>query len=183
MRFPDTHANLDEATASMRPCHVYARVSPRQQPHLSQLLRGQYRVAVRIMMILLSANGASASEIAELLDYDAATVRRWIARFASEGIQGLTDRPRPGRPPVAGPWLTQRIRRLLKTPKAWTTARIWVAAGRPTVSLRTVYRLVRHQASWRRPRLVATSEPDHDRIVAGIRDQVAGCRRSRISPG
>jgi transposase len=173
MGFPHTCAHHDEANPSMRPCHVYACVSPRQQPHLVKLVRGRYRIAVRIVMILLSANGMNAVEIADLLGYDPATVRRWISRFNTEGIHALADRPRPGRPPVCGPWLDERIRRLLRSPKAWTTARIFAAAGRPAISLRTVYRRVRQHASWRRPHLVAKSEPDHEAIVADIRDTVA----------
>jgi len=41
------------------------------------------------------------------------------------------------------------------------------------LSLRTVYRRVREQARWRRPRLIAKSDPDQDTICQRIREQVA----------
>jgi len=41
------------------------------------------------------------------------------------------------------------------------------------MSPRTFYRRLREQARWRRPRLIAKGDPDHDRICAAIRDQIA----------
>jgi hypothetical protein len=41
------------------------------------------------------------------------------------------------------------------------------------MSLRTVYRRIREQATWRRPRLIAKGEPDHDIICADIRARIA----------
>jgi transposase len=157
----------------MRPVHIYARTTPRQHQHLLDQLRGRYRLAVRIMMILLSTNGISAGEIAGMLGYDPATVRRWINRYNTAGLDGLADRPRPGRPRTGSHRLAERIAGLLEVPKAWTTPRIWAALGRPKMSLRTVYRRIREQASWRRPRLIARSDPDHDTIVAAVRQRIA----------
>ena len=53
-------------------------------------------------MVLLSLHGLAASQIAELLDWHPATVRRWTGRFNGEGMAGLADRPRSGRPGWAG---------------------------------------------------------------------------------
>ncbi|MDG6107502.1 IS630 family transposase [Dactylosporangium aurantiacum] len=156
----------------MRPAHVYANVSGEQHQQLVDALHRQWRVATRAVMVLLSANGMSAGEIAELLHYDPRTVRRWITRHDTEGIAGLPDRPRSGRPRLGSPGLGDRIRRLLQTPKAWTTARIWRALGRPPLSLRTVHRRIREHARWSRPRLVAKSDPDHDTICTDIREQI-----------
>ncbi len=44
-------------------------------------------------MVVLSAAGWSASEIAALLHYYPKTVRAWIARHHAEGVTGLPDRP------------------------------------------------------------------------------------------
>jgi transposase len=74
-------------------------------------------------MILLSARGWTAGAIAELLGCDPSTVRRWIHRFNQHGVAGLADRPRPGRPRLGSRRLTDRIRRLLSQPKAWTIPR------------------------------------------------------------
>ncbi|MBP2478285.1 transposase [Crossiella equi] len=156
----------------MRPAHVYADLTPAQHHELLTALHGPWRVAARIVIVLLSASGMSAPEIAELLHYEPVTVRRWIARHSREGITGLPDRPRSGRPRLGSPRLGHRIRTLLHTPKAWTTARLWRAAGRPAMSLRTFYRRLREQAQWRRPRLIAKGDPGHDTICADIRARI-----------
>lgn len=157
----------------MRPAHVFANPTDEQYYQLVDALHRQWRTAARAVMILLSAGGMTAAEIGALLHYDPKTVRRWITRHDVEGLAGLPDRPRSGRPRLGSARLGDRIRTLLATPKAWTTARIWRALGRPNMSLRTMYRRVREQARWCRPRLIAKSDPDHDTICAAIRGQVA----------
>jgi transposase len=157
----------------MRPAYRYAVLTERQHTELITALQGPWRTATRMVMIVLSAAGLSASEIADLLAYDPKTVRAWITRHQHEGLAGLPDRPRSGRPRHGSPRLGQRIHRLLMTPKAWTTARIWRALGRPQLSLSTLRRRIREQARWCRPRLIAKSDPDHDEICANIRHQIA----------
>ena len=156
----------------MRPAHVYARMSAEQHTELITALHGPWRTATRMVIVVLSAAGWSASEIAELLHYDPVTVRRWISRHQAEGLTGLPDRPRSGRPRTGSRHLGERIHRLLLTPKAWTTARLWRALGRPAISLSTLRRRLREQARWSRPRLIAKDDPDHDQICANIRDQI-----------
>lgn len=156
----------------MRPSSIYANVSEQQYHELLSALHHQWRPATRAVMVVLSAGGMPAADIGALLHCSPVTVRRWIARHDGEGVAGLTDRPRPGRPRIGSPRLGQRIAALLATPKAWTTARIWRALGRPKMSLRTCYRRIREQARWSRPRLTAKGDPDHDSICATIRAQI-----------
>jgi hypothetical protein len=119
-------------------------------------------------MVQLSLQGLPAAQIAALLGCHPATVRRWIGRFNTEGMAGLADRPRPGRPPLGGTRLASRIAALLKRPGPWTLPRIWRHLGRPSLSLRTLYRRVALVAIWRRPKLTARGDPHHDHVVAGI---------------
>ena len=119
-------------------------------------------------MVLLSLHELPAAQIAELLDCHPATVRRWIGRFNGEGLAGLADRPRCGRPRLGGRRLTRRIAALLGRPGPWTLPRIRRYLGWPQVSTRTLYRRVRLVAVWRRPKLTARGDPDHDHVVAGI---------------
>jgi transposase len=157
----------------MRPAHVYARMSAEQHTELITALHGPWRIATRIVIVVLSAAGMSAPEIADLLHYDPATVRRWIARHRHEGLAGLPDRPRNGRPRKGSSRLDERIHRLLMIPRAWTTASLWRALGRPQLSLSTMRRRIRKQARWSRPRLIAKSDPGHDQICADIRQHIA----------
>jgi transposase len=157
----------------MRPVCVFTDVPVCARTQIMGLLHGRWRTATRLIMVVLSAAGFSPAEIADLLDYHPATVRRWLHRYATDGIPGLPDRPRPGRPRLGGPAGVARIAVLLATPGPWTIRRIWRHLGRPPISLRTVWRRTRTVAGWRRPRLVAKGDPHHDRTVARIRRRIA----------
>ncbi|MBG0569367.1 IS630 family transposase, partial [Actinoplanes aureus] len=157
----------------MRPAHRFAVLTEQQHTELITALQGPWRTATRMLMIVLSAAGWSAPEIADLLSCDPKTVRAWIARHEREGLAGLPDRPRTGRPRTGSRRLGQHIHRLLTTPRAWTTARIWRALGRPALSLSTLRRRIREQGRWCRPRLIAKSDPDRDQICASIRQRIA----------
>ncbi|SRR6266487_314840 len=93
----------------MRPPSVYANPAC-PAADLCDLLRrlhGPYRVGCRLVMILLSQQGWTATQIADLLGYDPCTVRCWIHRYQRHGTGGLADRPRSGRPRIGSPKLGQ----------------------------------------------------------------------------
>jgi transposase len=54
----------------------------------------------RATIIALAADGWHAPAIAVEIHLDDETVRRWIKRFNEQGIEGLKERPRSGRPAV-----------------------------------------------------------------------------------
>jgi len=56
-------------------------------------------VRTRCQMILLSSQEYAVSEIAELTLFNEDSVLYWLDRYESQGLQGLEDRPRSGRPP------------------------------------------------------------------------------------
>ena len=85
----------------MRPVCVFAETPSSARAQIMHLLHGRWRTATRLIMVILSTAGMSPAQIAELLDYHPATVRRWLHRYRIEGIPGLPDRPRPGRPTSA----------------------------------------------------------------------------------
>jgi hypothetical protein len=59
---------------------------------------GPFRDVVRAKAILYAAAGESNAAIAARLDVTRQAVSEWRKRFCAEGIQGLEERPRPGRP-------------------------------------------------------------------------------------
>jgi transposase len=152
----------------MRPVSVFAKGPGRETGQLEAGLHGRWRQATRAVMVLLSLHGLPAAQIAALLDCHPATVRRWISRFNSEGMAGLADRPRCGRPRLGGRRRTSRIAALLARPGPWTLPRTRRYLAQPQVSTRTLYRRVRLVAIWRRPKLTARGDPAHDHVVAGI---------------
>jgi transposase len=157
----------------LRPAHVFAKPSSAAELEIVALLHGPWRVALRLLMILLSLRGLTAAEIASLLDYDPHTVRRWIDRYNHEGVAGLEDRPRSGAPRLGGCRLGERIRKLLGEPRAWTVGRLWRRLGCPAMSLATLARRVREQANWRRPRLVAKGDPEEAAKLAALHQEIA----------
>ena len=47
------------------------------------------------------------------LHFPSSALRQWVSRFASQGTQGLVDRPRPGRPRKVTCALAQHLHRLV----------------------------------------------------------------------
>ena len=62
-----------------------------------------YHEVLRAKIVLLAAAGVAKREIAARLDTSPQVVHKWRKRFSEEGLPGLEDRPRSGRPPVFSP--------------------------------------------------------------------------------
>jgi transposase len=80
-------------------------LSEAERQELERLVRrptAQRRHADRASMVLRAASGMSNLQIAAELGTRAATVSKWRLRFEREGIEGLRDDFRPGRPPLGG---------------------------------------------------------------------------------
>ena len=62
-----------------------------------------YRDVIRAKIVLLAAAGLDNDEIAARLDTRREIVSKWRKRFFEQGLPGLDERPRGGRPPVFSP--------------------------------------------------------------------------------
>ena len=62
-----------------------------------------YRDVVRAKIVLMAAAGMGNDEIAARLDTRREVVSKWRKRFFEQGLGGLEERPRGGRPPVFSP--------------------------------------------------------------------------------
>lgn len=60
-------------------------------------------LATRARAILLLAEGQPYSHTARQVGLTERHVHKWAQRFVTEGLAGLSDRPRPGRPPAFPP--------------------------------------------------------------------------------
>jgi transposase len=65
--------------------------------------------------VAASSDGHSVPEIAGQVGCHARTVRSWVHRFNAEGVEGLGDRQRPGRPRRLSENDRSRIVALVKT--------------------------------------------------------------------
>jgi hypothetical protein len=62
-----------------------------------------YCDVVRAKIVLMAAAGMGNDEIAARLDTRREVVSKWRKRFFEQGLAGLEERPRGGRPPVFSP--------------------------------------------------------------------------------
>ena len=62
-----------------------------------------YYIVVRAKAILLAAQGLDNKTIGERLSLPRQIVSKWRKRFFEERLEGLTDKPRTGRPSVFFP--------------------------------------------------------------------------------
>jgi len=145
------------------------------------------RVSERAHFVLLSAHGYAPPDIAELLGYDAVTVRIWLKAYRERGVAGLADAPRRGRPAKV-PHLTAVVQaQASQSPPTfgylsacwtvalllghlWTHFRIAVSATRVRQALR------RAGFRWRRPKLAPARRADpqadakHAKLAAILAD-------------
>jgi transposase len=87
------------------------------------------RRRLRAQAILLAAQGLSDRAITREIGLRHEHVGAWRRRFATEGLAGLEDRPRPGRPQVYGPEARETVARIVrepppKEPGYWTVRRV-----------------------------------------------------------
>jgi transposase len=104
------------------------------------------KMAERAAIILGAVEGRTDAAIAQELGTRPNTVGQWRRRFIEHGLDGLFDRPRPGKTPKYDPAETRKaLRDLLKTPppeelSAWTAK---AAAERLGVSIHKVWRVLK----------------------------------------
>ena len=81
-------------------------LSPEQRVELEARARRYtlpYRDVVRAKIVLMAAAGLDNDEIAARLDTRREIVSKWRKRFFEQGLPGLEERPRGGRPPIFSP--------------------------------------------------------------------------------
>jgi transposase len=126
----------------------------------------------RLHGVLLVAQGMSAPQVAQLLGDGTRTVEYWVSRFNAEGLSGLVEGERSGRPPRLPESQLEQIGRLLReSPRAhgmnnnlWDgkTLSEWIARNWAVrFSVRQCQRLFRQLGfRQRKPRpLIAHAEP------------------------
>lgn len=104
-----------------------------------------YGLVLRAKIILLSASGMSNQAIAARLHLNAVTVGHWRRRFLRQGLRGLHDQLRPGRPrTISDERVAALIRRTLRTRSQRDTQ--WSCrslAAQSRLSKNTVHRIWR----------------------------------------
>jgi transposase len=132
------------------------------------------RIRTRTQIILLAFDGLSAPKIAKIVDMSGEGVRFHMKRYRDEGIQGLSDKERPGRPRIATPeYIETALTALRRRPRAlalpfsvWTVDRLLAYLTEQTgitvsdETLRT--HLLAHGFSFSRPQhKISSPDPDY----------------------
>jgi transposase len=99
---PVPHARLITLTAAER----------RTITALAYSQTAAYQQVIRARIVCDAARGHSNAAIARRHELTVDTVRRWRGRFADEGLPGLADRSRPGRPPRFTPVQVAEVKAL-----------------------------------------------------------------------
>src|ERR671922_2269940 len=71
------------------------------------------RVFRRAQAVRNVVKGQRLQTVSDTLSFTYSALRKWVHRFASQGVQGLVDRPRSGRPPKITCALEQHLNRLV----------------------------------------------------------------------
>jgi len=154
---------------------VVVEVPPRDRVELERWLRSPSMPAglvTRAKIVLAAAGGAGTNEIAQRVGVSRPTVIGWRKRYAAEGIGGLDDRPKSGRP--------KRIDELaivhatLEPPPAelgvthWSTRLLAAQLGISNYTVATAWQRWGLQP-WRRETFKFSTDPE---LEAKIRDVV-----------
>ena len=125
----------------------------------------------RAQAVLYKAEGMSSARIAELLGVHWRTVQRYQARYRRYGIEGLKDRPKPGRKPRLPSGARKKLlKAALKNPRLfgflknnWSLGMLRLYLKKETgvdISEVHVWRLLKkHGIVYKRPKLRAPGKP------------------------
>ena len=86
--------------------------------------RTQQRYSRRAQVILLSAEGLTLEQISARSGLNRTNCLKWRRRFTAEGLDGLRDKPRKGRPASITPWQRAQVVRLA-CERPFTGANAW----------------------------------------------------------
>ena len=158
---------------------IHLSLTDAQQRELEGVSRQAVgRVAVRAHMVLLAGRGYSVLQIATIHACGTDVVRTWLHRYEQQGVAGLEDHPRSGRPPkdhLAGPIVEAQVSQSPRcaghVQACWSVALLAAFLARRFHLLLSRSRVRRslHPMGWRwaRPRLAPARKPDPEAEVKG----------------
>ena len=166
---------------------VFVKLTAGQRRELGRVSRRAVgRVALRARMVLLSGRGFSVPQIALVHDCGQDVVRIWLHRYEREGVKGLEDEPKSGRPPkdplarhIIDAQASQSPECSGHVPTCWTVALLAVFLAvrfRLVLSCSSVRRYLKGTGwRWARPRLAPAS------VLRRKRDPATAAKRAAIA--
>src|SRR5215470_9874757 len=166
---------------------VFVKLTAEQRRELGRVSRRAVgRVALRAQMVLLSGRGFSVPQIALIHDCGQDVVRIWLHRYEREGVEGLEDEPKSGRPPkdplarhIVDAQAGQSPECAGHVQACWTAALLGAFLAvrfRLALSCSSVRRHLKRMGwRWARPRLAPAS------VLRRRRDPAAASKRAAIA--
>jgi transposase len=112
----------------MKPIQIPA-LTPIQHKELDHLYRTTKdpRLRTRAQIVFLAAEQRlKVPQIARIVREREATVLRWLKRYLAEGMKGLQDAPRPGRPsPMTVAYTDERLAAVRRRPRSFGLPFSW----------------------------------------------------------
>jgi transposase len=140
-----------------------APLDDQTKAHLQDLMKTHpvSQVRHRAHALLLSAQGYPIKRLAEIFFVDRETITNWLNRFDQDGLEGLENKPRPGRPRSIDPTdETKVLHEVRQEPRQLKTVLARLSRFF-SVSIDTIKRLLkRHGYRWRRVRRSLKSQRD-----------------------
>ena len=121
------------------------QLDPDTRDTLNQFIRSSstpQSLALRSRIVLAAADGSTNQQIAASLRIPAITVGKWRRSFAIDGLEGLRDAPRPGRPPRHDLAVRHSVQtRVCQQPEAqgrWTVRTLAAELGLPSSTVHSM---------------------------------------------
>ena len=132
------------------------------------------KVRERLLMIMGMLDGKTTRQVATDLRCPQPNVVYWKQRFEKEGLEGLRDRPRSGRPPKVARWKLEHTRKLIEKKQCWTATAVMKLIYKKTGVQYSLMHVTRLLHSWglskQRPRkkhINAASDEEVERFKKG----------------
>ena len=179
----------------MKPQRFIRTLTKQERQDVEKLFRKgpSNRVRKRAHAIRLSALGYSVTQISEILGCNRQSIHNWFDAFEPKGCQGLFDKNRSGRPPMATPDYRSRLIEVIKiNPKdmgypftVWTLTRIRAHMAREMsilLSESRVRQIMKEQGLvFKRPKHTLSKKQDKDAFAA-VRDILEQAKKSPWNP-
>ena len=154
---------------------VIVEVPPRDREVLASWTRSpsvRAGLARRARIVLLAADGVGTNEIVRRTGLSKPTVIFWKRRYAAEGVDGLEDRPKPGKPRTTDD-VAVVLRTLEPPPERlgvthWSSRLLAAEMGLSNVKVAKVWREYKLQP-WRTQTFKFSTDPE---LEAKVRDVV-----------
>jgi len=76
-----------------------------------------WRSSIRLTVIRALVLGQKHIDLAAIFNVSLRSIQRWVTQFNTQGIDGLLDKPRSGRPPKISPEQSEHLRDLIENPE------------------------------------------------------------------